>query len=71
MRFVYDYRGRQAAKSFARALTAASPRFYDALAETAGGFDDQVVLRSGRLRVASQSSNYIAWETASLDRGPV
>ncbi|MFN8643363.1 MAG: toxin TcdB middle/N-terminal domain-containing protein [Candidatus Binatia bacterium] len=66
-RFLYDYRGRQAA----RVVDGSTPfvtRFYDSAIEVAGGFATKWY-HLGALRVASVTTTYTAWESAALDRG--
>ncbi|HSP96255.1 MAG TPA: toxin TcdB middle/N-terminal domain-containing protein [Candidatus Dormibacteraeota bacterium] len=69
VRFLYDYNGRQAA-SIREGAPAYVTRFYDQSLEVAGGFETKWYAL-GPLRVASAASSYTAWETASIDRGPL
>ena len=63
---IYDYRGDQVGKVVSDAATVRTSRFYGALAETSGGTLTKWYFL-GPLRVASQSSNSVAWETAALE----
>jgi len=69
VRFVYDYRGRQAAK-IVTTTSAVRTRFYSELAETTAGTLTKWYFL-GPLRVASQTTTYVGWETAALDHGSV
>jgi RHS repeat-associated protein len=65
--FVYDYRGRQAAKIATSASATRTTRFYGAQAETTDGVLTKWYFL-GPLRVASQATNDVGWESAALDQ---
>ena len=70
IQLVYDFRGQQVAKIVTTPSATTTTRFYGALAETTGGTLTKWYFL-GPLRVASQSTSAVAWETAALDRSAV
>lgn len=69
VRFLYDYEGHRSA-AIRDGAPAYVTRFYDPSLEVVAGFETKWYTL-GTVRVASAASSYTAWETASLDRGPV
>jgi len=68
VQIAYDYRGRQVAKTVATATSSRTTRFYSQLAETGNGTLTKWYFL-GLLRVASQWTSYVGWETAALPGG--
>jgi RHS repeat-associated protein len=70
VRFVYDFRGRQAAKIVTTATSSSTTRFYSALAETTGGsLTKWYFLGTAACGVADDHLRRL--ETAALDGSPV
>jgi RHS repeat-associated protein len=67
---VYDYRGQQAATITTSGSATRATRFYGAQAETSNGILTKWYFL-GPLRIASQATNDVGWETAALDRASV
>ena len=64
--FVYDYSGQRVAKIVTAGGTTTTTRSYSPLAETSAGILTKWYFL-GPLRVASQSTSVVGWETAALD----